>query len=237
MKITTVQQKPDPSPSLVGPFTPVCHVSDRVRVGCMGSMVEDERGDATLATGGFATKGICLLGTFHALAQTLAHRLLSPLFYLHRFSNLQYLFSSLSLALSISNCNGTPFEAHHILNLRAPCDSIRPPNVSGKRPASSFSQNGNSNSRNGEAPIPVCPNSSLAAGGSGVQPVWGKITKRSVDAPRRSALTPLRTRQCTSLASTMAMEALSSDSSCMIASQHGCFKSGASTISVIYPFQ
>ena len=25
--------------------------SDRVRVGCMGSMVEDERGDATLATG------------------------------------------------------------------------------------------------------------------------------------------------------------------------------------------
>ena len=86
-----------------------------------------------------------------------------------------------------------PFEAHHILNLRAPCDSIRPPNVSGKRPASSFSQNGNSNSRNGEAPIPVCPNSSLAAGGSGVPTCVGKDNKkvswgRSSDVGKRSGM-------------------------------------------------
>ncbi|WJZ94493.1 hypothetical protein VitviT2T_013344 [Vitis vinifera] len=86
-----------------------------------------------------------------------------------------------------------PFEAHHILNLRAPCDSIRPPNVSGKRPASSFSQNGNSNSRNGEAPIPVCSNSSLAAGGSGVPTCVGKDNKkvswgRSSDVGKRSGM-------------------------------------------------
>lgn len=88
-----------------------------------------------------------------------------------------------------------PSEAQDLLNLGAPRDSIPPPNVSGKKPASksSFGQNGSSKAGNGEAPTPVRPNSSLAAGGSGGPTCVGKDNRklswgRSMDVGKRSGM-------------------------------------------------